>query len=107
METKTRVQGNSLTLTVPKSFHIKEGVVVEPELKNDGIFYRFVKEDQFFDYDADILRDLISDGLAGEELIAAFKEKKRKIPLAFEAIKKEASKAKPMSRKEFEREIGL
>lgn len=41
MIVKTRKQGNSITMTVPKEFHIARGVEFEPELVEGGIFYRF------------------------------------------------------------------
>ena len=49
--TKTRKQGNSLMVTIPKSFNISEGVKLRPRLTNKGIFYEFVDDDDFFDFD--------------------------------------------------------
>jgi antitoxin component of MazEF toxin-antitoxin module len=42
MIVKTRKQGNSITMTVPKEFHISAGTQLEPELREGGIFYRFI-----------------------------------------------------------------
>lgn len=69
---KTRKQGNTLTVTVPKSFNVGEGVKLRPRLTSSGIFYEFVNEDNFFDFDKDILKDLASYGYEGQNLIFEF-----------------------------------
>lgn len=75
MITKARKQGNSLTLTIPKDFHVEEGAKMRPERTDDGILYRFVEEeDDFFDFSSDILADLINEGLEGADLLSEFKK---------------------------------
>lgn len=44
MLTRTRRQGNSVILTVPKKFAIPTGLDVEAKLVKTGILYKFVKE---------------------------------------------------------------
>jgi antitoxin component of MazEF toxin-antitoxin module len=39
MITKTRKQGNSIMLTVPKEFDVPNGVEVEAKLVENGILY--------------------------------------------------------------------
>lgn len=107
--TKTRKQGNSLTVTVPKSFNVGEGVKLRPRLTDKGIFYEFVNEDDFFDFDEDILKDLVSRGYEGQELINEFKQMKKNVPVAMDKLINEAEKDNlgVMSKEEFEKEIGL
>lgn len=107
--TKTRRQGNSLTVTVPKSFNVGEGVKLRPRLTDKGIFYEFVNEDDFFDFDEDILKDLVDQGYEGQELINQFKKMKKNMPAAMDKLIGEAKKENfgSMSKKEFEKEIGL
>ena len=50
MITKTRKQGNSIMLTVPKEFDVPNGVEVEAKLVENGILYEFVEpKKEFFD----------------------------------------------------------
>lgn len=107
--TKTRKQGNALTVTVPKSFNVGEGVKLRPRLTDKGIFYEFVNEDDFFDFDEDILKDLVNQGFEGKKLINEFKKMKRNIPSAMDKLIGEAENEKMgvMSKEEFEKEIGL
>lgn len=106
--TKTRKQGNSLMVTIPKSFNVGEGISLRPRLTDRGIFYEFVNEDNFFDFDEDILKDLVNQGYEGQELISKFKKMKKDIPAAMDnLIKKTTSNAHSMSREAFEKEIGL
>lgn len=109
--TKTRKQGNAVMVTVPKSFNVGEGVTLHPRLTDKGIFYEFVNEDDFFDFDEDILKDLVSQGVEGQELIDRFKEMKKNIPAAIDKLigeaEEETAKTHSMSREEFEKEIGL
>lgn len=107
MITKTRKQGNSLTLTVPKEFGLNEGVSMQPKLLDNGILYEFVaKEDDFFDFTSDILSDLIKDGYQGDELLAEFNRRKREIPEAWESMIGHTDGI-IMSREELEKELGL
>jgi|SRR5699024_1186434 len=107
--TKTRKQGNSLMVTIPKSFNISEGVKLRPRLTNKGIFYEFVDDDDFFDFDEDILKDLVKKGYEGLTLISEFKKMKANIPTAMDKLIEEAGKENvgSMSKEEFEKEIGL
>ena len=109
--TKTRKQGNAVMVTVPKSFNVGEGVILRPKLTDKGIFYEFVNEDDFFDFDEDILKDLVSKGVEGQELISQFKKMKKNIPIAMDKLigeaEEETSKTHSISREEFEKEIGL
>lgn len=106
--TKTRKQGNSLVVTVPSAFHIKEDTILKPKLTSDGILYEFVEqEDDSLDFDVDILRDLTSKGLTGEELIDEFAKMKKEIPKALDKLTREAEKEPVMTKEEFEKEIGL
>lgn len=104
---KTRKQGNSLTITVPSEFKISEGTTVEPELREDGIFYKFVNADEN-DFDVLILEDLVADGYEGESLIAAFKERKANVPVALKKLVKETKEESPvLTREELEKELEL
>lgn len=109
--TKTRKQGNALTVTVPKSFNISVGTKLRPRLTDKGIFYEFVNEDDFFDFDEDILKDLVNQGYSGQDLIKKFKEMKKNIPAAMDKLieeaEDEAANNAPMSKEEFEKAIGL
>lgn len=106
--TKTRKQGNAIMVTIPKSFKIPAGVTVRPKLTNKGIFYEFVHDDVFFDFDTDILEDLVSEGCEGQYLISKFKHRKKELSSAMDKLIGEAEvDAKPMTRKELEKEIGL
>lgn len=105
--TKTRKQGNAIMLTVPKSFNIDAGVTVKPILTDKGIFYKFVDENDFFDFSEDILEDLVSQGYEGKELITKFKETKNKLPQAMTKLIGEAKQGPILSKKEAAKEIGL
>ncbi|MFD1318952.1 AbrB/MazE/SpoVT family DNA-binding domain-containing protein [Loigolactobacillus zhaoyuanensis] len=108
MLTKTRKQGNSLTLTVPKEFQIPEGKQMEPELTDKGIFYRFTDTDEtdFFDFSNDILQDLINADYSGNELLTEFKKRKTAINLALKSTMVQTNNP-TMTREEFAKEIGL
>lgn len=108
METiKARKQGNAIMLTVPKSFNVKEGTKVKPTLTTNGIYYEFVRDDDFFDFDEDILKDLIEQGFEGKDLINKFHEIKRKMPLAMNKLVEEAKRGPILSKEEALKEIGL
>lgn len=108
METiKARKQGNSITLTIPASFNIPVGTKVEPKLTNNGIFYEFVKDDNFFDFDTDILKDLVSEGYEGQELIDEFEKLKKKIPQAMDKLSEEAEAEPAMTKEEAEKYFGI
>lgn len=104
----TRKQGNAVMVTIPKSFHVPAGVTLQPKLTDKGIFYEFVDDDSFFDFDEDILEDLVDEGLEGKELINQFKERKNKLPAAMDKLIGEATEtSSPMTKKQLEKEIGL
>lgn len=106
--TKTRKQGNAIVVTVPAKFHIKENTPVRPKLTKSGILYEFVNEDDdFFDFDTDILRDLVDQGLTGNELVQKFSEVKKSIPYTLDLLYDEAKKNKPMSKEEAMKEFDL
>ncbi|WEV40863.1 toxin-antitoxin system [Lactobacillus sp. ESL0681] len=104
---KTRKQGNAVMLSIPKSFGVKEGITTIPRLTDNGIFYEFVDNDNFFDFNADILKELVSQNYSGQELIDKFLEKKKAIPQAFDKLSEEGAKEPIMTQEEFEKEIGL
>lgn len=105
---KTRKQGNTVMVTVPKSFHVPAGVTLRPKLTDKGIFYEFVNDDTFFDFDENILKDLVSEGFEGESLIQQFKKRKKEIPVAMDKMISEAeTDTKPMTQKKIEKKIGL
>lgn len=105
---KTKKSGNSITVTVPKSFNISSGVSFKPILMPDGIFYKFADKDDFWDFDADILTDLINQGYKGVELVKQFKQSKKSISSAIPKLVEEAKQTgQKTTKREFEREIGL
>lgn len=108
MKTKTRKQGNSITLTVPSTFNIDAGVTVEPELTTDGIFYRFVEENPILNFDAAILTDLVAEGTHSNKLVDEFKKRQQAIPQAFKQIEQETlANESPMTKEQLKKDIGL
>ncbi|MGX7025381.1 AbrB/MazE/SpoVT family DNA-binding domain-containing protein [Vagococcus hydrophili] len=109
MITKTRKQGNSIMLTVPKEFDVPNGVEVEAKLVENGILYEFVEPKRdFFDFSEDILSDIISEGYNNEEILQEFKKRKTKLTSDFKSIAKETViNSKPMTKEELATEIGL
>lgn len=105
--TKTRKQGNAITLTVPKSFNIQAGTVVKPRLTEKGIFYEFVQPDDFLDFDVDILKDLVGQGYQGQELIERFKAMKHQIPATMDRLTKEAEQEPTLTKAEAAKRVGL
>jgi len=106
--TKTRKQGNSITLTVPSTFNIAAGVTVEPELTTNGIFYRFVEENPILNFDAEILTDLIAEKTPSYKLVDEFKKRQQAIPQAIKKIEQETlAHATPMTKEQLENDIGL
>ena len=104
---KARKQGNSLMVAIPKSFDIASGTKLRPQLTRNGIYYEFVEDDDFFDFDEDILRDLVSQGYEGTELISQFSKMKKAIPGALDRLVEETKEAKPLSKEEAAREFGI
>ena len=60
---------------------IDNGILIEPA---ENIF------NSNGNFDVQILQELVQKGLSGEELIIAFKKCRAKVPVAIEAMKKEA-----------------
>lgn len=109
MITKTRKQGNSIMLTVPKEFHIPNGVEVEAKLVDNGVLYEFVEDKKdFFDFSEDILQDIIADGYQGTDILTEFKNRKAKILANLKSVAdKTVAEEKPMTEEELSAEIGL
>ena len=109
MLTKTRKQGNSIMLTVPKEFNIPTGVDVEAKLVENGILYEFVEpKKEFFDFSEDILSDIIAEGYDTKDMLTEFKRRKKELTSAFRTISKDTvENAKPMSKEELATQIGL
>lgn len=109
--TKARKQGNSLMVTIPKSFKVKEGTSLKPKLTDRGILYEFVDEDDFFNFDEEILEDLVNQGYEGQKLIVKFKAMRRQLPQAMDqviqAAEKRAQESQAMTKEELEKELGL
>lgn len=104
---KARKQGNSLMVAIPKSFAIASGTRLKPKLTRNGIYYEFVNDDDFFDFDEEILKDLISQGYEGNELIDQFKKMKKSIPSALDQLVEEAKESKPLTKEEAAKEFGI
>lgn len=106
MKIKTRKQGNSITVTVPKEFNIGKGTMMEAKLFPNGIFYEFIKsKDDFLDFDTEVLHDLISQGVTGEDLVIKFSQRKKEISKALQKIRMETMYEPIMTRAELEKEI--
>lgn len=86
---KTRKQGNSIMLTVPKDFNVPNGVEVEAKLVENGILYEFVEpQKEFYDFSEDILSDIIAEGYDKDEILVEFKNRKTKCILPLEILLK-------------------
>ena len=109
MITKTRKQGNSIMLTVPKDFNIPNGVEVEAKLVENGILYEFVEpQKEFFDFSEDILSDIIAEGYDKDKILVEFKNRKNKMVSSFSNIATDTlTYSKAMTKEELAKEIGL
>ncbi|MBW9322946.1 AbrB family transcriptional regulator [Enterococcus casseliflavus] len=109
MITKTRKQGNSIMLTVPKDFGIPNGVEVEVKLVENGILYEFIEPVKpFDDFSEDILTDIINEGYEHEDILSEFKARKSKLISSFKTIAKDtATDGKAMTKEELATEVGL
>ncbi|MFS0925465.1 AbrB family transcriptional regulator [Enterococcus durans] len=109
MITKTRKQGNSIMLTVPKDFNIPNGVEVEAKLVENGILYEFVEpQKEFFDFSEDILSDIIAEGYDKDKILVEFKNRKNKMVSSFSNIATDTlTNPKAMTKEELAKEIGL
>lgn len=74
-------------ITIPIEFFKSVGIEKEVEcyVQNNSIVIRPVQENSG-EFDEQILADLISQGLSGEELLAQFKEERQKIRPAVENL---------------------
>jgi antitoxin component of MazEF toxin-antitoxin module len=107
MTVKTRKQGNSVTITIPSRFKIQPGIEFEPEKTNEGILFRFTKDENYVDFTPLILRDLVNEGYEGYNLIEEYQKRKDHIPIALQMLRDEAKAKGPVTREEFEKIIGL
>jgi len=78
-------------ITIPVEFFNSLGIEKEVDcfLQNNTIVIRPVRESSG-EFDEEILADLISQGLSGQELLAKFKETRRQIRPAVERLLDEA-----------------
>lgn len=81
-------------ITIPIEFYNEVGIDKEVEcyIQNNAIVIRPVRESSG-EFDEQILADLISQGISGEELLSKFKETRKKIRPAVEGLIKEAELA--------------
>ncbi|WP_434511248.1 AbrB/MazE/SpoVT family DNA-binding domain-containing protein [Desulfitobacterium sp. AusDCA] len=81
-------------ITIPIEFYNDVGIEKEVEcyIQNNAIVIRPVRESGG-EFDEQILADLISQGLSGEELLTKFKETRKKIRPAVEGLIAEAELA--------------
>lgn len=109
MITKTRKQGNSIMVTIPKEFNIPSGVAVEAKRVENGILYTFVQEENdFLDFSAEILQDIIKEGYSGEQIVQEFTQRKQMINRRLHQIVDDTlSNQVPMTKEELSKEIGL
>lgn len=109
MITKTRKQGNSIMLTVPKDFNVPNGVEVEAKLVENGILYEFVEpQREFFDFSEDILSDIIAEGYDKDKILVEFKNRKNNLVSSFRNIATDTlANSKAMTKEELAKEIGL
>lgn len=80
-------------ITIPQKYFEILGFGDEAicELRDDGIFIRPVHNDDD-SFSEEILADLIAKGLSGDELLASFKEERKKIRSAVSRMIDEADK---------------
>ena len=110
MQVKARKQGNSLTLTIPRSFHVVEGTLMTATQEGNKLIYEAVakENDSFFDFDDLILSDILSEDVEKSEILKEFRKRKSAIgPAIDKMIVAESKNAVRLSREEFEREVGL
>ena len=81
-------------ITIPIEFYNSVGIDKEVEcyVQNNAIVIRPVRESGG-EFDEQILADLISQGLSGQELLDKFKETRRQVRPAVERLLEEASLA--------------
>ena len=81
-------------ITIPIEFYNTLGIDKEVEcyVQNDSIIIQPVNETSG-EFDEEILEDLISQGLSGQELLQEFKRKRHKVKPAVEAMLEDAKLA--------------
>ncbi|MCJ0537632.1 AbrB family transcriptional regulator [Enterococcus cecorum] len=109
MFTKTIKQGNSIMVTVPKSFNILSGVMLDVKKVENGILYTFVQEEyDFFDFSTEILQDIIKEGYSGEQIIQEFTKRKQRLnDKLYQMVDETLATQAWMTKEELAREIGL
>lgn len=83
-------------ITIPQKFYNSLGFEndAECELRDGGIFIKPIKaKTENVDFSTEILKDLISQGFSGEQLLLKFIEMKSKIRSSAEKLSEEAEKA--------------
>lgn len=82
-------------ITIPQKFFNLLGFGTEAEcmIRGNEIVIRPVRESSDGEFAEQILADLIEQGLSGNKLLAAFKEKQAKVRPAVNAMLKDAQKA--------------
>lgn len=104
---KTRKQGNSITVTIPKEFGIGPGVLVRPKKTANGFSYELVDiKDDFFDFSSNILTDVIDDGFQGKDILHEFDKRKALIDEAVNNLGNDVS-ADKYSGDQARQELGL
>lgn len=91
MESKTISISTKRQITIPQKYYedLDFGSEAICELRPEGIFIRPIHYDDG-SFSEEILADLISQGLSGDKLLIAFKEQRKKIRPAVEAMIAEA-----------------
>lgn len=109
MITKTRKQGNSIMLTVPKDFNVPNGIEVEAKLVENSILYEFVEpQKEFYDFSEDILSDILAEGYDKDDILVEFRNRKSKMQASFKNIAEDTlTTSKAMTKEELATEIGL
>jgi len=82
-------------ITIPQRFFTQLGFKDEAEciLRDDELIIRPIHTTSAGDFDEELLADLISQGLKGQELLAAFKEQRKQIRPAVSRMIAEAKQA--------------
>jgi bifunctional DNA-binding transcriptional regulator/antitoxin component of YhaV-PrlF toxin-antitoxin module len=85
-------QKRQITIPIEFFYSIGIGKEVECYVQNNTIIIRPVQEN-YGEFDEQILADLISQGLSGQELLEGFKEARNRIRPAVESLLEQASLA--------------
>lgn len=94
MDKKTITITGKRQITIPQKFYEALGFGKEAEciLRNNEIVIRPIRE-QDGQFAEQILAELIAEGLSGEALLAAFRERQRKVRPAIERMIEDAAAA--------------